>query len=149
MADNRRIVLRGRDEGYGEGRCDEAMSPGMAIELAADGDYDQVQATQAEALKGVAGLIILIEDSMQGKTVDDAYAADDVIFFYHPVNGEIINILVKSGEAIAVGDTLVVEAAGSGLFVEAAGTETRYCFEAMEGPGTLAANDHVKCRCVW
>lgn len=140
-----RIVLQGNGR-RDEATVDEAVTPGMAVELAADGNYDQVQATQAESLK--AGLVIAEEATLYaGKTITDAYAADDKIFLYFPQPGDVIHARVKAAEDIAVGDQLVVEGGGSGYFVEAAGTETKYQLEALEGPGTIdAGGEHVRCR---
>ena len=67
------IILKGGNHQI-EVTLDAIASPGMAIELAADGKYDPVASAQAEALKqGIQP--ILIEDGLQGKTVDDAYAS--------------------------------------------------------------------------
>lgn len=131
-----------------EGVCGAVpASPGMAIRLAADGQYDQESLAQAAALKG--GLKIAIEDAYQGKTIDDVYTAGDPIFWVEPLPGDIVNALVKLGEDIDVGDTLVVEGGGSGLFVETAGTETKFQLEALEDTGgALAANDHVRCKVI-
>lgn len=145
MGTNNTIVLKGKGH-HEEAFIDEVASPGMAVELAADGKLDQVQSTQAEALKNVAGLKILKEDALQGKTVADAYAAADLAFYYEPVPGDHVQLLIKDGETIAVGDTIVVEGAGSGLFVEAAGTETRYQAEALEAVSPSGANGLCKCR---
>ena len=140
---NRTIVLKGMGH-HDEGEADAAISPGMAVELAADGLFDPVQSAQAAALK--TNLKIAKEDALQGKTIDDAYADGDVLFYYEPLPGDEINVLVKSGENIAIADKLVVEAGGSGLFVEAAGSETKFQLEALEGPGALGANTHVHCK---
>lgn len=140
------IVLKGMGH-YDEGEADAAISPGMAIEMAADGLFDPVQSALAAALKG--GLKIAVEDGLQGKTVSDAYADGDQVFYYNPVQGDHIHALVKSGEDIDVGDALVVEAGGSGLFVEAAGTETKFQLEALEDSGgALGANTLIRCRVV-
>lgn len=141
-----RIVLKGHNH-YEEGEADSAITPGMAIEQAADGTYDQTQAAQAAALK--KGLKVAIEDALQGNTITDAYADGDRVFYYEPNEGDVIHALVKSGEDIDVGDELVVEGGGSGLFVEAAGTETKFQLEALEDSGgALGANTHLRCRVV-
>lgn len=138
------IVLIGKGR-YEEGEVDSAITPGMAVQMAADGKYDVPQGTQAETLK--RGLQIAIEDALRGKTITDAYAATDRLFFYIPVEGDVIHLLVKSGANIAVGDKLVVEGGGSGLFVEAGGSETKYHAEALESTGgALGANGYVRCR---
>ena len=145
MADNvNTIVLKGMGH-HDEGLVGAATTPGMAIELQADGKYDPVVSAQATALKG--GLKIAKEDALQGNTTTDAYALDDVLFFYSPVPGDHIHVLVKSGTDVDVGDTLVVEGGSSGLFVETAGTETKFQLEALEDSGgALAANTLLRAR---
>lgn len=141
------IVLKGMGH-HDEGRLDEIVSPGHAIEQAADGDYDLPQGTQAELLKKIS-FKVAKEDALQGKTVDDAYAVGDIVSFYTPLPGDRIQVLVKSGEDIDVGDKLIIEAGGSGLWVEAAGTETRYQAEAIEDSGgALAANKLLSVRVI-
>jgi len=132
---------------HDEGVCGVAISPGEAVELQADEKYDPMVSAQAAALK--RNLQIAKEDGLQGKTVDDAYALDDILFFVSPKSGDHINALVKSGEDIDIGDKLVVEGGTSGLFVEAAGTETKFQLEALEDSGgALAANTLLACRVI-
>jgi len=136
------IVLKGGNH-FDEVTLDKIASPGMAIELAADGNYDQVQSAQAEALK--QGLQkILIEDALQGKTVDDAYAASDKAQAYSAVAGDQLQVLVKDGQTIAIADKLCVEGGGSGLFIEAAGSETAYQVQALEAVSPSGSNGLCK-----
>lgn len=147
MAVERTIYLKGDYAHHEEGRADSAITPGMAVELAADGKYDQQSSAQAAALKG--GLKIAKEDALRGLTITDAYAQNDVLFFVSVLPGDHILARVKTGQNIAIGDKLVVEGGGSGLFVEAAGTETKFQLEALESTdGALAAAAHVKCRVI-
>ena len=133
------ILLRGDAENYEEGVLDTVASPGMALELQSDGKYDQVQSTSAEAAK--ARVRLLREDRLQGKTVDDAYAIGDVAQMYPLRRGDRVQVLVKSGQTVAVGANGVVEGGGSGLFIVAAGSETNYHVEFTEASGgALAAN---------
>ena len=139
------IVLKGAGR-YEEGEADAAILPGEAIELAPDGNYDPCQASQANAIKR-RGLQIAIEDALQGKTVDDAYADGDRVFFYIPIPGDEIQVLVKSGENIDVGEKLVVEGGGSGKFVASGGSETAYQLESLEDSGgALGAATLMRCR---
>lgn len=133
------IVLKGMGH-HDEATVFAALSPGMGCNLHLDTTLKlaQEQAAQAEALKG--GLLIAKEDALQGKTVDDAYAAADVGFYYIPLPGDHVQVLAKTGEDIALGDKLIIEGGGSGLFVEAAGTETKYQVQALEAAGVLAAS---------
>lgn len=109
------IVLKGKGH-HDEGVTDAIVYPGEAVRMAADGHYDP-ESLAADIAAG-AGLKIVKEDALQGKTVADAYAAADQLFFYSPVPGDHIHVLVKSGEDIDVGDYLAVEGGGSGKFVE-------------------------------
>jgi hypothetical protein len=133
------IVLKGKGH-HDEARVYAALSPGMGCGLHLDTTLKLAQEplAQAEALKG--GFLVAKEDALQGKTVDDAYAAADVGFYYVPLPGDEIQVLTKSGEDIALGDKLVIEGGGSGYFVEAAGTETKYQVQALEAKGVLGAH---------
>ena len=148
VAVERTIVTKGKSYGHhDEGILDTAAYPGMHIQLAADGHYDPSSQTAAELIK--RPLKILKEDSLQGKTVNDQYAIGDLGMFYEPLPGDEILAYVKSGENIAVGDMLVQEGGGTGLFIEAAGTESIYRLESqMSTAGALGANGLVKCKVV-
>jgi len=85
----------------------------------------------------------------RGKTASNAYASGDVVSYYEPRQGDHLHVLVKSGENIAIADKLIIEGGTSGLFVEAAGTETKFQLEALESSGgALAANTLLLCRVV-
>lgn len=141
------IVAQGHPRGVDEeGTAGAAITPGMAIELQADGKWDPVVSSQAEALKD-SSFTIADKNKGEGETVATAYALNDVVYMYHPVKGEVLNVLVKSGENIAVGDRGCVEGGSSGLFVEKAGTETRYQVQFLESSGgALAANTLLRAR---
>lgn len=146
MALEKTIVLKQKGH-HDEGVAGGAITPGMAVELQAAGNYLQQSSAQAAALKG--GCKIAKEDALQGKTLTQPYANGDQLFFYTVMPGDHIHVFVKAGQNIAVSDKLVVEGGGSGLFVEAAGTETKFQFEALESSGgALAANTHIKARAI-
>ena len=144
MSGVNRIVLKG------EGHRDElvagtAISPGMGITVAADGEVDPCVPAQAAALKG--GLMIAEEDPLQGSIVTTEYAIGAQVSTYVPVPGDVLQLLVKSGEDIDVADLLIIEGGTSGLFVEAAGTETKFQAESLEDTGgALGANGLVRAR---
>jgi len=120
-SDLHRIVLKGAGH-HDEGEADATIYPGEAICLAADGKYDPE--TRAAAVAAGAGLKIAKEDSLQGKTVDDYYSDGDIVSFYTPVPGDHIQVLVKTGEDVDIGDNLSVEGSGSGKFVEVSSSST-------------------------
>lgn len=140
------IVLRGHNH-YDEAQADEAIKPGQLVRLAADGNLDKEPKAKAEAIKG--GLAVCVEGGVtsdgagSSKTVvaGGTYASGDIIPYYTPVRGDRLNVLVKSGEDIAVGDVLNPEGGGSGLVVEAAGADAVYRFEARESSGGALGAD--------
>lgn len=144
MAVEKTILLLGHDRAeHKEAVSGGVIMPGMAIQLQTNGTVLAQSQTQALSLKG--GLIIAQEDALQGKKITDAYASGDRVFYFVAQEGQHILAFVKSGANIAFGDKLVVEGGGSGLFVEAAGTETKEQLMALEAAGVLGANTHVKC----
>tara|TARA_R110002167_G_scaffold141016_2_gene329054 strand:+ start:24 stop:461 length:438 start_codon:yes stop_codon:yes gene_type:complete len=141
MATNK-IVLKGSNH-YDEGVLAAAVSPGMAVELQPTSKIDLVQASQAEALKqGIP--LVAVEDGLQGKTVDDAYALGDIVFTYQPVAGDHLQVLVKDGQVIAIGDKLVVDGSDSGLWSGITGSEAAYQVKALEAVSPSGANGLCK-----
>tara|TARA_R110002020_G_scaffold12409_6_gene45518 strand:- start:22620 stop:23057 length:438 start_codon:yes stop_codon:yes gene_type:complete len=132
------ILLKGSNH-FDEGTLEAAVSPGMAVELTPTGGLDEVQASQAEALKqGIP--IVVLEDALQGKIVTAAYSSGDKVFTYQPVAGDHIQVLVKDGETIAVADKLVLEGGGSGLWLGITGSEAAYQVKALEAVSPSGAN---------
>lgn len=145
--EHKTIVLKGRCH-HKEAECGTALKPGMGINLTAAGLAQPDSRTKAEALKGVC--MIAKEDGLQGQSILGSgyggvttYNAEDQVFYYMPNAGDEINLLVKDGEAITVGDYLVPEGGGTGLWVKAAGTETKYAFRAMETLTPTGQNDFI------
>lgn len=138
------ILVRGNRGAKREAPAGEAgIYPGMGLSFQTDGDVVKQAAAVGEAIKSAE--IIAVEDMIQGATVTTVYTAAMPVFYYVPQPGDIINILVKDGETIAIGDKLVPEGGGTGLYVEAAGTEARYPWIAMEAVSPSGANGLIKC----
>lgn len=139
------ILLKGKGH-QEEGIMGTVGTPGMHVTMQADGEWDL--SPEAIASLSKVAPVILLEDSLQGKTKTQAYAIGDLAFLYQPLPGDELNLFVKAGANLVVGDDVVQEGGGTGLWVEAAGTETEFTFEALESTGgALGANAHVKCRC--
>ena len=115
------IVLKGKGH-HDEGITDATIYPGEAVRMAADGHFDPEQLTPDAAVG--RGIMLAKEDALQGKTVDDAYAATDTLFFYIPLPGDHVQVLAKVGEDINVGDYLDVEGSGSGKFIKVSSSAT-------------------------
>lgn len=137
------IVLRGKGH-HDEGVLGTVAAPGELIELQADGKFDRLVSTALIALKG--GMCIVKEDALQSRTVLDALAIGDTVSYYIPIRGDIVQLLIKSGEDIDIGDDLIPVIV-TGQFVEAAGTEVRFSAVALEDSGgVLAAATLLRCR---
>jgi hypothetical protein len=120
------IVLKGKySEGgaeHEEGRLKAAASPGMNVTTTNDFDElgRQVYTPGATDYAGTgtdvsttkAPIWILKEDTTTGKTVDDAYAADDNGLIHMASPGEVLQVLVASGQTVAKGGGLTANSAG-------------------------------------
>jgi len=84
-----------------------AITPGMLLELDSNGEV----APHSEA-GGSAYPLFALEDELQGKGIDDNYAADDQVQVWLPGRGDIVNALV-SGVDVAIGDFLMSAGDGS------------------------------------
>ena len=141
------IVLKGRHH-HKEAECVTALLPGMGIDLDANGMARPDSRTQADALKGVC--MIAKEDGLQGQSIQGTghygrttYSPEDQVFYYMPVHGDEINLLLKDGEVVVRGDYIVPEGGGTGLWVKATGSEARFAFRAMEDLSPSGSNDFI------
>ncbi len=99
--------------------------------------------TDGDGTRPLGGpFIVLLHDTLQGKTATDAYAAGDRCFGYVPLAGDELNLLIKnvSGTAtIAAGTTFIVED-GSGLLIATTGTVECEVFFSLEALVDVAAD---------
>lgn len=95
-----------------------AIKPGHLItKTAAD------EVTQTVTAGASIEVIVAKEDSYQGKTVDDAYAPGDPVFFHQCVPGNKIQVILKAGENVSPADYLTPN--GDGRVKKATGTDAR------------------------
>ncbi len=108
---------------HDEGPASGDIYPGQAIRLQSDGSY--LQETLAPATKGPVGLKVAKEPVTPGSpyltpaprgTVGSKYASGDNVFFYSPLPGDHLNVLVDTGENVAVGDMISAKGTGNGNF---------------------------------
>jgi hypothetical protein len=85
-----------------------AITPGHLIALGSAGTV----AVHAVAGGNALPPMFALEDELQGKTIDDAYASGNRVQVWIPNRGDVVNALLKDGENIAKGDLL--ESAGDG-----------------------------------
>jgi len=106
MSTENQIHLKGdfrREELYAAA----AISPGDLVELTSAGKA-QVHSTAG----GVAERLVAVEDALQGNTIDDDYAADDLVSINIELPGNSVQMFLKAGENVAIGAKL--ESAGDG-----------------------------------
>lgn len=101
MVDYRTIILKG-DGIRKENKAGGAITPGMLVMFASDGDME-VHGTAG----GNATPMFALEQDFFGKDIDDAYAANDLVQYTVACTGVEIAALVKGAEAaIKKGDYL-------------------------------------------
>lgn len=143
MAYNK-IVLKGNGH-FIEGKLASGQTPkpGQCISLKSDGEY--------EAWNGAADgerdeVIVLCENVNLGQLPTEAYADGARFVAYIPMPGDVLQVLVASGENIAIGDKFIIDDS-TGKSIETTGSPEMEPFKALESSGgALAADTLVKVR---
>lgn len=100
------LITHGR---HSEGRAAGVIKPGHLIERDANGEYTVFN----NAAGTVAQPIFAKHDYLQGKTIVDAYADDDVVLFVHAVAGDVVLARLKINNDVANGGLLMASNDGS------------------------------------
>lgn len=148
MASNT-IRLKGCNH-YDEAPANAALSPGHLIERLATGKV-QKHATEG----GRAERSFAIEDALQGRTKDDAYAADDLVGFIVANGGDDVNALIKAGSTLEAGVTRLISA-GDGTLIPVADASTTSVVddiiavanESLDLTGTGDVDTHASVRII-
>lgn len=146
------IWLKGDYGQHEEGILKVAAYPGMNLVMTNDQEsqgrhsyqpgYSYYVGTGTDVTAAAGQIKVLKEDVFQGKTVDDAWAANDNCQFYIPLPGDIIQVLVLSGQTVRKGDGLSANSAGKWV-VDA----TEPAVQALEkSNGALSADTLVRVR---
>lgn len=101
------------------------MKPGTVMERTS-GDTFQPHSTSG----GTGVTYIAREDALQGKTLDDAYAAGNPVFAAIPVQGAVAQVLLTHSVSYAIGDLLI--SAGDGTLKKTTGTPLKYYAQIEE-----------------
>lgn len=107
------LLGQGRIE---EGKASEAITPGSLVALNSDGEYEN-----HGSAGGYGEALFALEDSLQGKTINDAYAADDIVRIVVAGKGDVVYARLADGEDVGIGDLLTSN--GDGTLQKIAGTE--------------------------
>jgi hypothetical protein len=117
-----------------EFEANAAITPGMLVEVMSTGKLR----AHATAL-GNAFPMFALEDELQGKGIDDDYAAGDQVQAWIPGRGDIVNALLRDEENVAIGD--FVESDGEGRL-------RKYVAEAVLSADAQEANTILEHRIV-
>lgn len=121
---NNKIVLKGDWGHWEEGPCAVAVSPGMNVARTPaarswERDTWGPAATDFVGTGTTAGgtsvanpIAVVIEDALQGKTVNEAYTAGENIRVFQPRKGDVIQVLVAAGQTVLKGRGLSAVAGG-------------------------------------
>lgn len=78
-----------------------AITPGMLVEEMSTGKVRAHATANGNALPKFA-----LEDELQGKGIDEAYAAADQVQIWTPYRGDLVYALLSDGENVVIGDWL-------------------------------------------
>lgn len=104
----KRVIFAGPADGANqkplnlEGNADEAIAPGLVVNLTATGmEMSDVAATVFGEL-----LLVADKDQMRSKSVDDAWTISENMVTIQPRSGEFINIQVVTAQNLDIGTAL-------------------------------------------
>lgn len=120
---------------------------GLAVAATAAGTYLKNSASGLEANDAAAtvaaGLPLFADkDQMRSKSVDDDWAIAENMVAIQGRSGEMLNVLVATGQTLVVGDPLVSNAAG--LLTKGTGANTQYVVAYADEAVTTAATELVR-----
>lgn len=148
MARGSQILIQGEPEGvWEEGTITDTSKPGTCMEEVPATAYSNGRPSYRarSAAAGAKGpVIVLLPDTLQGKTASDAYVSGTRCFLYFPVAGEHLNMLV--GDVTGTGDTIAIGAkfgVNNDGKLKADSAYTSAPFEAQEALTALTADTLV------
>ncbi len=129
------IVLKGKlGRRYEEARMSVAGKPGYLVEPATGADAGKIKPHATAA--ALAEKMFLVEDDLQGGTIDGTYAIGDLGRYVIAEPGDVINIVLTTSQTITKGEKL--ESAGDGtLRTLAAGVALAVAEEDVTTTGTV------------
>jgi len=125
MATNQ-IVLQGHPRGVQEEAVPaEAMSPGHLLDFNSTAN----KVKKHDVMGGIVIPAYLIENAIEGDTVDDAIGTSDIARFYYPVRGELMQALLKYGVSYSRRDLLI--SAGDGTLQKAPNEDKMLLYQSV------------------
>lgn len=102
------IKINNHSDNFEEYVADAALLPGMLLELNTDNEVKK----HATAGGNVGSKMFALEDTFEGKGIDDAYAAGDRVRVWFPAPGDIVLAILADGQSVGEGDLLESNGAG-------------------------------------
>lgn len=84
-----------------------AVTPGMLLIIESTGKVKAHDQADKDVFP-----IFALEDELQGKGIDDAYAANAPVQCWIPYRGDIVNAILADGEKVDIGDPLTSDGYG-------------------------------------
>jgi hypothetical protein len=84
-----------------------AVTPGMLLIIESTGKVKAHDQADKDVFP-----IFALEDELQGKGIDDAYAANDPVQCWIPSRGDIVNAILADGQKVVIGDPLTSDGYG-------------------------------------
>ena len=84
-----------------------AITPGMLLIIESTGKVKAHNQADKDVFP-----IFALEDELQGKGIDDAYAANAPVQCWIPYRGDIVNAILADGQNVAIGDPLTSDGYG-------------------------------------
>lgn len=84
-----------------------AITPGMLLIIESTGTVKAHDQADKDVFP-----IFALEDELQGKGIDDAYAANAPVQCWIPYRGDIVNAILADGEKVDIGDPLTSDGYG-------------------------------------
>lgn len=155
MARGNTILVQAGPQGrFVEGYAATAEKPGTVMQIDAtvavkSGRHTwKVYTPGSDGLRPQGPYIVLLEDSLQGRTINDAYVAGTRCFGYVPQTGEEINILVAdvagTADSHLAGEQLMLKN-GTGKAVLSTGAPAFAPFMLLETLPALTADTLAWC----
>jgi len=121
------LIGEGRHE---EGRCGSTpITPGMLIKLDSDGRYIPNDGSDPSEK------LFALEDALQGRTINDAYAEDELVAIGVQHAGDVVYAMLDEGENASIGSFL--QSAGNGSLAVSTTNPVAVALEALD----LSASD--------
>jgi hypothetical protein len=100
------IILQGEGDKF-EAPANAAITPGQLVELLSTGKIQKQATAKADVERAFA-----IEDYLQGKSIGDDYATDNIVQYLVLKSGDVVLAILADGEKVANGDKLEAALAG-------------------------------------